>query len=292
MTQSPPPAAAAGRAAAKRARFAQLHIETSAFVLPNPWDAGGARLLAARGAQALATSSAAFAFTLGAPDGRIDRDAALAHAADIDRATDLPVSADLENGFGDAPEAVADTVRRAVDLGLAGCSIEDISDGRAYDADLATARIRAAVEAAADARAEGFQLTARADGVLTGAYDLEEALRRLKAFEAAGADVLYVPAPGDADALARVCAAVAKPVNALAAGAFLSLGRAEFERLGARRISLGSSLARLAHAAIDDAAREIYEMGGFSRMRGGAAGADIDALLDRGASKASPDGSP
>ncbi len=273
-------------AADKRAAFARLHARDGAFFLPNPWDVGSARILVARGAEAIATTSAGFAFTLGAGDGAQAADRALAidHAVALDRAVRVPVSADLENGYADDPDGVAETVAAAVAAGLAGCSIEDVAPGGgAYAFDHAVARIQAAVAASREARSEGFQLTARADGMMTRAYDLAEAERRLKAFEAAGADVLYAPAPPDPDALARLCRAVAKPVNALAAGKFLELERRDFAALGARRISLGSSLARATHALVDRVARDLFEDGDPSRMRDGAASSEIDALLREGA---------
>ncbi len=183
------------RLAARHERFAELH-RSGCFVIPNPWDAGSARMMAALGAVALATSSAAHAFTLGRPDmGGVSRDEALAHAESLVAATGLPVSGDFENGFGDAPETVAETVRLAAEAGLSGCSVEDTTaEGglRAYDSALAVERVRAG---AAAARALGrLSCSAlRADGVMNGIYDLDEGIRRLQAFEAAGADLLYLP---------------------------------------------------------------------------------------------------
>jgi 2-methylisocitrate lyase-like PEP mutase family enzyme len=199
-------------------------------------------MMAALGAKALATSSAAHAFTLGRPDlGGVSRDEALAHAEAIVAATPLPVSGDFENGFADDPDGVAETVRLAGGVGLSGCSIEDtqmVAGTPAYAADLAAERIRAAV-AAARALARPFVLCARADGVMNGSYDLAEGIRRLQAFEAAGADVLYLPVPPGRVELQAVLAAVTKPVNALAAGPLRDLTVAELAALGVRRISHG-----------------------------------------------------
>lgn len=275
-------------ARAKRAEFAALHARDGAFVLPNPWDMGVARLLVGRGAKALATTSAGFAFTRGKPDGgHVTIAEAIAHAREISDATPAPVSADLEDGGGEDPDNVAETIKAAVAAGLAGCSIEDVAYGergpKAYGHELAAARIRAAVAASTDARKDGFQLTARADGVMTGSYDVEEAVKRLKAFEAAGADVLYAPCLPDPDALKRVCATVKKPVNALATGRFLELTQRDFASLGVRRISLGSSLARAAQAMVDRAATAMLDHGDFSLMMNGMAGEDADALLRKGA---------
>lgn len=274
--------------AAKRDAFAALHARDGAFILPNPWDLGTARLLAGRGAEALATTSSGLAFALGLPDGGyVALDEMVAHAKALNEATPLPMSADLEDGGGGAPEDASAATAAAVDAGLAGCSIEDVAYGprgpEAYPFDQAVARIRAAVGASAEARAEGFQLTARADGVMLGVYDLDEALRRLQAFETAGADVLYAPAPPDPDALKRICAAVAKPVNALAAGPFLELTRRDFASLGVKRISIGSSLARAAQAVIDRAASAMLDHGDFSVMADGLDSDDAEALLSKGA---------
>lgn len=266
-------------------RFAALH-EAGCFVIPNPWDAGSARVMAGLGAVALATSSAAHAFTLGRPDmGHVSRDEALGHAADIVRATPLPVSGDLENGFADAPDGVAETIRLAAEAGLSGCSIEDtmmVAGNPAYGFDLAVDRIRAAVDAA---RSLGrpFVLCARADGVMNGAYDLDEAIRRIRAFEAAGADVLYVPLPPGPEELGRVVAAVTKPVNALAAGPLQRLGVAGLAALGVRRISLGSTLARVTHGVVVREMEAILERGDFAGLAAAIPGRRVDALLLAGA---------
>jgi 2-methylisocitrate lyase-like PEP mutase family enzyme len=268
--------------------FRALHRPGDPFILANAWDIGSARLLAALGAQAIGTTSAGFAFTLGLPDGaRITRDQALTHAADLVAATSLPVSADLENGYAEAPEGVAETVRLAEEAGLAGASIEDtdLPGQGAYSFDLAVERVRAAV-AAARALPRDFVLVARADGVMTGAYDLAEGIRRLRAFEAAGADCLYIPRPASMADVALICRSVARPVNALAAGPFMNVSRAEFASVGVARISVGGWLARVGQRAIVEAARPMFEEGSFAGLapaaaEGGAAG--IDTLLAQGA---------
>jgi len=265
-------------------RFRELH-GSGCFVIPNPWDAGSARMMAAAGAKALATSSAAFAFTLGRPDmGTVSRDESLAHAEAIVAATGLPVSGDFENGFADDPDGVAETVRMAAGAGLSGCSIEDtrMTPGNpAYAFELAVERIRAAV-GAARALKHPFVLCARADGVMNGVYDLAEAIRRVRAFEAAGADLLYVPVPPGAAELKQLLAAVTKPVNALAAGPLRDLSVAEFAALGVRRISLGSQVARVTHAAIRDCMAGMMRDGSFAALKAGASGREIDAMLAAG----------
>ena len=270
--------------AARHQAFHDLH-QAGCFVIPNPWDTGSARMMAALGAQALATSSAAHAFTLGRADmGGVTRDEALAHAEMMVAATPLPVSGDFENGFGDAPEAVAETVRLAAEAGLSGISIEDtqmVAGTPAYAFDLSVDRIRAAA-AAARALGRPFILCARADGVMNGSYPLTEAIRRLQAFEAAGADLLYLPVPPGKAELAQLLASVTKPVNALAAGPLKSLTVAELAAMGVRRISTGSQIARLTHAAIRDSLSAMLGQGSFAPLAGAAAGNEIDDLLTRG----------
>jgi 2-methylisocitrate lyase-like PEP mutase family enzyme len=273
--------------AARHQAFHDLH-QYGCFVIPNPWDRGSAKMMAALGARALATSSAAHAFTLGRPDlGGVTRDEALAHAADLIAATNLPVSGDFENGFGDSPDTVAETVRLAGEVGLSGISVEDtqmVPGNPAYAFDLAVERIRAGV-AAARALNRPFIFCARADGVMNGTYDLSEGIRRLQAFEAAGADLLYIPVPPGPAELRQVLASVTKPVNALAAGPLKSLTVAEMATLGVRRISTGSQIARLAHAAIRDAAVAMLDHGSFAPLAGTASGDDIDALLLKGSAQ-------
>ncbi len=277
--------------ATRHQRFWDLH-QSGCFVMPNPWDAGSARMMAALGAPALGTSSAAHAFTLGRADpGGVSRDEALAHAEAMVAATPLPVSGDFENGFADDPEGVAETVRLAAEVGLSGCSVEDttmVAGNPAYGFDLAVARIRAAV-AAARALGRPFVLCARADGVMNGVYDLAEGIRRLQAFEAAGADLLYLPVPPGQAALAQVLAAVTKPVNALAAGQLRGMTVAGLAAMGVRRISLGSQVARVTHAAIRDCMTAMLGTGSFAPLLAAAPGNEIDDLLVRGSGRADDD---
>jgi 2-methylisocitrate lyase-like PEP mutase family enzyme len=271
--------------AARHQTFWDLH-QSGCFVMPNPWDAGSARMMAALGAKALATSSAAHAFTLGRADGgTVERDEALAHAEAMVAATPLPVSGDFENGFGDDPDYVAETVRLAAEVGLSGCSIEDsMVDGTpfAYGFDQAVERVRAGV-AATRALGRPFVFCARADGVMNGVYDLAEGIRRLQAFEAAGADLLYLPVPPGRAELAQVLAAVTAPVNALAAGPLRKMTVAELAGMGVRRISLGSQMARVTHAAIRDCMQVMLGPGSFAPLMAAASGDEIDELLRTGA---------
>lgn len=263
------------------ATFRALHQPGKPFILANAWDAGSAKMLAALGAEAIGTSSAAHAFTLGRPDGGlVSRDEALAHAAELVAATPLPVSGDFENGFGDEPAVVAETVRLSADVGLAGISIEDTAfpSGESYGFEAAVERVAAAVEAARALSAD-FVLLARADGVMIGNYDVDEAIRRIKAYEEAGADSVYVPLPPDMAELQRVCASVTVPVNALAAGPFTKISYDEFAGAGVGRISLGSALARITHRAIHDAGKAMFENGDFSPLGNGIGGGTIDAMM-------------
>jgi 2-methylisocitrate lyase-like PEP mutase family enzyme len=245
--------------------FRALHTRTDAFVIPNPWDKGTARLLASAGFEALATTSAGLAFSLGVPEGRVSRERALAHCRDIVEATDLPVSADLEKGFGNSPQDVAETIRAAAETGLAGCSIEDYT-GRAddpiFEFDLAVERIAAAVEACRELPHD-FVLTARAENFLHGRRDLDDTIKRLEAFEAAGADVLYAPGLRDLETIRKLCAAVGKPVNVVMGLPGATFGVPELAEAGAKRISVGSALARLAYGAVVEAAKEMATQGTF-----------------------------
>jgi 2-methylisocitrate lyase-like PEP mutase family enzyme len=267
--------------------FHDLH-QSGCFVIPNPWDRGSAQMMAALGAKALATSSAAHAFTLGRTDGgTVTRDEALAHAEGLIAATRLPVSGDFENGFGDAPEDVAETVRLSGEAGLSGISVEDtqmIPGNAPYAFDLAVERIKAGA-AAARALKRPFVFCARADGVMHGSYDLAEAIRRLQAFEAAGADLLYIPVPPGRAELVQILAAVTKPVNALAAGPLKQLTVAELATIGVRRISTGSQIARLTHAALRDATTAMLGQGSFAPLMATANGDEIDALLLQGSAR-------
>lgn len=264
--------------------FRALHQRGNPFVLANAWDMGSAKVLSALGAQAIGTTSAGYGFTQGIPDmGQLDRDQSLAHAADLVTATNLPVSGDFENGFGDDPETVAETIRLACEAGLAGCSIEDtvLPTHHAYDFDLAVERIRAAASAAR-ALPRDFVLVARADGIMNGQYDIDEAIKRLQAFEAAGADCLYAPNTASFGDLMRICANVKAPVNALAIGQYTQFSRAQYADISVARISLGSALSRYIHQAIIDGAGPIFQDGDFSILGNGAKGQDIDRLLIKG----------
>ena len=252
----------------KAARFRALHAAPGVFVIPNPWDAGSARILAGLGFQALATSSGASAGMLGRLDGKVTRDEALAHARAIVEATDLPVSADLEKGFGDAPEAAAETIRLAAGVGLVGGSIEDATgdkDRPLYDLRHATERVAAAAQAAR-ALSFPFTLTARAENFLRGNPDLDDTIRRLQAFEKAGADVLFAPGLPDLEAVRAVCAAVSKPFNFMVGIRGKSFTVAELAAAGVKRISLATSLYRAAMSGLLDAAREAKDKGTFGYL--------------------------
>ncbi len=267
MTLSIPHSALGGQAA-RAAVFDALHAAPETFVIANPWDAGSARILAGLGFKALATSSGASAGTLGRRDGRVSRVEALTQAAAIVAATDIPVSADLEKGFGDSPEAVAETIRLAAAAGLVGGSIEDASGDPArpfYAFDQACERIAAAVEAARSLPFH-FTLTARAENFLRGNPDLDDTIKRLQAFEKAGADVLFAPGLPDLDAVRAVCQAVAKPVNFMVGIKGRSFSVAELESAGVRRISLATSLYRAAMSGLIDAAREVVGNGSFDYL--------------------------
>ncbi|HEY4645359.1 MAG TPA: isocitrate lyase/phosphoenolpyruvate mutase family protein [Steroidobacteraceae bacterium] len=252
----------------KATHFRALHEGPGAFVIPNPWDAGSAKVLADLGFQALATSSGASAAVLGKRDGEVTRDEALAHARAIVMATDLPVSADLEKGFGDAPEAAAEAIRLAADVGLVGGSIEDATgykDRPLFDIGQATERVAAAAQAAR-ALPYPFTLTARTENFLRGNPDLDDTIKRLQAFERAGADVLFAPGLPDLNAVRAVCGAVSKPVNFMVGMKGKSFSVAELEAVGVRRISLATSLYRAAMTGLLAAAREVKEQGTFGYL--------------------------
>ena len=245
--------------------FRALHARPTAFVIPNPWDVGSARVLARLGFEALATSSAGAAFAAGQRDNSVGRERMLEHVAAIVGATELPVSADLENGFGDDPETVAETIRRAAAVGVAGGSIEDATtnaDAPIYPFEQAVERVRAAVEAA-HSRPEPFLLTARAENFLNGRRDLADTIRRLQAYQEAGADVLYAPGVSSRDEIAAIVAAVDRPVNILAGVPGLDLDLAALSQLGVKRVSVGSALARAAFGALLRAAEEMRTRGTF-----------------------------
>jgi 2-methylisocitrate lyase-like PEP mutase family enzyme len=252
----------------KATRFRALHQGPGAFVIPNPWDAGSARILAGLGFQALATSSGASAGVLGKRDGKVTREEAMAHARAIVAATELPVSADLEKGFGDAPEAAAETIRLAAQAGLVGGSIEDAtgaSDTPLYDIAHATERVAAAVQAARALRFP-FTVTARAENFLRGNPNLDDTIKRLQAFERAGADVLFAPGLPDLAAVRAVCAAVSKPFNFMVGIKGKSFTVAELAAAGVKRISLATSLYRAAMSGLLDAAREVKDKGTFGYL--------------------------
>ncbi len=252
--------------AEKGARFRALHQRDHAFIIPNPWDAGTARLLAQLGFEALATTSAGYAFSAGLPDGAVGRDVMLQHVKAIVDATDLPVSADLENGFGDSPETCAETIRLAAATGLAGGSIEDVTPrphGTLYTFEHAIERVRAAAEAAHSGSAP-FILTARAENFIAGNPDIRDTVRRLQAFQEAGADVLYAPGLKSKEDIAAVLSSVDRPINVLVPVQGNALDLATLSAMGVKRISVGSSLSRVALTAFYRAAEEMRQKGTFS----------------------------
>ena len=251
--------------AQKGAAFKALHERDRAFIIPNPWDVGTARLLQANGFEALATTSAGFAFSIGKRDGGVGRDAMLEHAAQIAAATDLPVSADLEDGYAVTPDDVADTVRRAAAIGLAGCSIEDAARGRKqapYDIETAAARVKAAAEAA-HALPFPFALTARAENFIIDRPDLRDTIARLQAFEAAGADALFAPGLSTREEIIEVIRAVKRPVNVIMGLTGVRFSLDDLSAMGVKRVSVGSSLARAAYGAFNRAVEEMRTTGTF-----------------------------
>ena len=261
--------------------FRALHQRDRVFIIPNPWDVGTARLLAKLGFEALATTSAGFAFSVGQQDNTIGRDPMLAHVAAIVSATDLPVSADLENGFADDPAGVATTIRMAAATGLAGGSIEDATgraDAPIYEHGLAVERIRAAAEAVR-ALPFPFTLTARAENHLVGRTDLKDTIKRLQAYQEAGADVLYAPGLVSEKDIAAVVNSVDRPVNVLMGGAGVPHTLAALARLGVKRVSVGSALSRAALGAFLRAAREMREHGSFGFADEAVSFREISALF-------------
>jgi len=251
--------------AEKGRAFRALHQRDHAFIIPNPWDAGTARLLARLGFEALATTSAGYAFSAGRPDGAVGRDETLAHAAAIVGATDLPVSADLENGFGVTPESVAHTFKLAAETGLVGGSIEDVPghEGAPYEIGIAVDRVIAAAEVVR-ALPFPFTLTARAENYLVGRPDLNDTITRLQLFQAAGADVLYAPGLTTKEEIAAVVSSVDRPVNVVMGLQGVRLSLDELSALGVKRVSVGSALSRAALGAFLRAAHEMQEHGTFS----------------------------
>lgn len=251
--------------AEKIARFRALHVKGAAFLIPNFWDAGSARILEGLGFPALASTSSGFALTKGRRDYAVTRDEAIAHAGEVCAAVAAPVSADLENGFGPSAEDCAETIRLAAAAGLCGGSIEDSSGDPAQpivEKGLAVERVAAAVEAARAAPG-GFVLTARAEAFLYGDADLDEVIARLQAFEAAGADVLFAPGLPDLDAVKTVCDAVSRPVNVLIYGALARHSVEDFAKAGVARLSLGGALASEAYATLAEQASAIKDVGRF-----------------------------
>jgi 2-methylisocitrate lyase-like PEP mutase family enzyme len=264
--------------------FRQLHKQPGAFVIPNPWDTGTARILAAMGFSALATTSAGMAFSMGAVDGGVPWETTLRHCQLLVAATPLPVSADLGAGCGDSPQSAAQTVRAAAACGLAGCSLEDYTgrpEDPIYDFSLAVERIAAAAEACAGL-AEDFVLTARCENFLWGRPDLDDTLRRLLAFEYAGADVLYAPGLRDLDTIRTVCGALRKPVNVVMGLGGTSFTVQDLAEAGAKRISVGSALARLAYGAFIQAAQEMHRDGTFSFAEHAIGFAEIERFFQLG----------
>lgn len=267
--------------ASKAFAFRALHTRSGAFIIPNPWDAGTAKILTQLGFEALATTSAGLAFALGRSDGAVTREETLANARAIVRATSLPVSADLENGFGHAPEKVAETIQLAVGVGLVGGSIEDATGDRdkpIYDLNLAIERISAAVEAAC-AQNIHFTLTARAENFLHGRPDLDDTIARLQAFEKAGADVLYAPGLPSLEAIREVCSSVTRPVNVVAGLSGPAFSLKQLADAGVKRVSVGSALSRVALGAFMRAATEMKEMGTFDFAREAVPYAEINKLM-------------
>jgi 2-methylisocitrate lyase-like PEP mutase family enzyme len=245
--------------------FRELHEQPGAFIIPNPWDIGTARILTAMGFPALATTSAGLAFSLGVAEGQVSKNDTINHCRAMVAATPLPVSADLERGFGDSPESAAETIRIAASIGLAGCSLEDHTgrpDDPIYDFTLAVERIEAAAKAR-NALAHDFVLTARCENFLWHRQDLDDTIKRLQAFEKAGADVLYAPGLRDLGTIRTICQALMKPVNVLMGFPGATFGAAELAEAGVKRISTGSALARLAYGSFANAAREMVSDGTF-----------------------------
>ena len=261
--------------------FRALHQRDRAFIIPNPWDVGTARLLQSLGFEALATTSAGFAFSIGKHDGAVDRETMLAHAAALVAVTDLPVSADLENGYADTPAQVAETVRLAAQTGLAGCSVEDVPQGRGkapYEIPLAAERVRAAADVAR-ALPFPFTLTARAENFIVGRPDLRDTIARLQAFQEAGADVLFAPGLKTKEDIRAVVRSVDRPINVIMGLEGVQLSLAELSGLGVRRISVGSALARAAMGAFLRAAREMESQGTFTFANDAVKYADLNAMF-------------
>ncbi|MDQ6436168.1 isocitrate lyase/phosphoenolpyruvate mutase family protein [Mesorhizobium sp. LHD-90] len=260
--------------------FHDLHQAAGAFVMPNPWDPGTAKLLASLGFKALATTSAGFAFSRGLVDGAVGFEAMMAHCRDMVAAVDLPINADLEKGKGDSPDSAAETIFAAEAAGLAGCSIEDHTGDPSnpiYGFSQAVERVAAAAEAARAVK-HGFVFTARCENFLWGRNDLDDTIRRLQAFAGAGADVVYAPGISDIETVRTICSSVSRPVNVLAVPELTVAALAE---AGVKRISLGSKLTNFAFGAVRRAAAEILENGSFEFSRQGMSFAEMGALFSK-----------
>jgi 2-methylisocitrate lyase-like PEP mutase family enzyme len=261
--------------------FRALHQRAGAFIIPNPWDIGSARMLAHLGFEALATTSAGAAFSIGRPDYGVGREAMIGHVSVLASATELPLSADLENGFSDTPEGAAETIRLAAAAGVVGESIEDAT-GRPeqpiYEPGLAAERVRAAAESA---RGLGFPftLTARAENYLHGRRDLKDTIARLQAYQEAGADVLYAPGLTSKEEIATLVRSVDRPVNVLTGIAGIALNLADLEAIGVKRVSVGGALARVAYGSLLRAAREMREEGTFGFVEKAADSREITAAF-------------
>lgn len=261
--------------------FRELHQRDRAFIIPNPWDIGTARLLAHLGFEALATTSAGYAFSIGQRDNTVGRDKMIAHVREIAAATDLPVSADLENGFGDDPETVAETIKLGAAAGLVGGSIEDSTtrrDDPIYEIERAAERVRAAVEVTRSLPFS-FTLTARAENYLFGRRDLNDTIKRLQAYQEAGADVLYAPGLSNKDDIAAVVSSLDRPVNVLMGLAGVRLNLAELSTIGVKRVSVGSVLSRVALSGFLRAAEEMRDHGTFTFADDAVSFRDISAMF-------------
>ncbi|TXR48303.1 isocitrate lyase/PEP mutase family protein [Phyllobacterium endophyticum] len=264
--------------------FRELHEASGTFLMPNPWDPGTTMFLASLGFKALATSSAGFAFSRGLPDGAVPFDMMIIHCKDLVSATGLPVNADLEKGKGDSPDSAGETIFAAEAAGLAGCSIEDYSGNDRnpiYDFSLAVERVAAASEAAKALKGD-FVFTARAENFLHGRPDIEDTIRRLQAFEAAGANVLYAPGIGDINHIRQICSSVSKPVNVMALPAF-TVG--QLAEAGVKRVSIGPRLTTIAFAAVRDAAHEMLDKGTFAFGDRAMPFGELQQLFSQGANK-------
>jgi 2-methylisocitrate lyase-like PEP mutase family enzyme len=273
--------------AQKAADFAALHAAPGCFVIPNPWDPGSARTLAALGFKALTTTSAGYARSIGVTDYKAGREHVMEHIRRMAPMVDIPLAADLENGFGDAPEDCAETIRLGADAGLVGGSIEDFTGDRSnplYETARAADRVRAAAEAAKRLPFK-FMLCARAENYLNGRHDLADTIKRLQAYQEAGADVLFAPGLNTSEEIRTVCSSVDRPVNVMGGARKERLSIAQIGELGVKRVSLGGMMQSIAASAMIHAAREIAEDGTFGFAKGMIPGAEIDGLLDKGAAK-------